>query len=253
MYGSYSRGFKSGKFDLEFLHTDDTPFPQRPLDPEILDVFELGVKSTLRERSLLLNGAVFYNIWKDQQVFNVGVNGPEFFNLPRVPIEGAELETNWVPAQRLAASPRASACSTHEITDVDRHRLRPAPGRFPEGPRVAAVHRRSPPMPAWVATSISARALLGAACRRALPEHIQGEVQPPGAHRSSTTRASRLTRVRRTHSGRDDSMSWHSSATTSRARSTAWRSRICAAFRGRSTAYRTTVSCGTGLQARMNF
>ncbi len=34
IYGSYSRGFKSGKFDLEFLHTDDTPFPQRPLDPE---------------------------------------------------------------------------------------------------------------------------------------------------------------------------------------------------------------------------
>ena len=47
LYGSYSRGFKSGKFDLEFLHTNDTPFPQRPLEPEILDVFELGLKSTL--------------------------------------------------------------------------------------------------------------------------------------------------------------------------------------------------------------
>jgi iron complex outermembrane recepter protein len=89
LYGSYSRGFKSGKFDLEFLHTDDTPFPQRPLEPEILNVFELGIKS--REGgSLMLNAAAFYNIWKNQQVFNVGVNGPEFFNLPELPeqVEG---------------------------------------------------------------------------------------------------------------------------------------------------------------------
>ena len=50
LYGSYSRGFKSGKFDIEFLHTDDTPFPQRPLDPEILDAFEVGFKSTLLDR-----------------------------------------------------------------------------------------------------------------------------------------------------------------------------------------------------------
>jgi iron complex outermembrane receptor protein len=59
IYGSYSRGFKSGRFDMEFLHTDDTPFPQRPLKPEILDVFELGFKSTLLDKSLVLNGAIF--------------------------------------------------------------------------------------------------------------------------------------------------------------------------------------------------
>jgi len=98
-YGSYSRGFKSGKFDLEFLHTDDTPFPQRPLKPETLDAFELGVKSTLLDRSLVINGAFFYNVWKNQQVFNVGVNGPEFNNLPESKIYGAELEFHWVPAE----------------------------------------------------------------------------------------------------------------------------------------------------------
>lgn len=98
-YGSYSRGFKSGKFDLEFLHTTDTPFPQRSLSPETLDAFELGFKSTLLDRSLVFNGAFFYNIWKDQQVFNVGLNGPEFNNLPESRIYGAEFEVTWVPAQ----------------------------------------------------------------------------------------------------------------------------------------------------------
>lgn len=97
-YGSYSRGFKSGKFDLEFLHTNDTPFPQRSLKPETLDAFELGFKSTLMDRSLVFNGAVFYNTWKNQQVFNVGVNGPEFNNLPESKIYGAEFEVTWVPA-----------------------------------------------------------------------------------------------------------------------------------------------------------
>ena len=117
LYGSYSRGFKSGKFDLEFLHTNDTPFPQRPLNPETLDVFELGWKSTLLDRRLIVNGATFYNIWKDQQVFNVGVNGPEFFNLPESQIWGAELETSWVPAERWLVSANLGFLHT-ELTDV---------------------------------------------------------------------------------------------------------------------------------------
>jgi iron complex outermembrane receptor protein len=116
-YGSYSRGFKSGKFDLEFLHTDDTPFPQRPLKPETLDAFEVGMKSTLANNTLLLNAAVFYNVWKDQQVFNVGVNGPEFFNLPESKIKGAELETNWVPGQGWLVSANLGVLDT-ELTDV---------------------------------------------------------------------------------------------------------------------------------------
>jgi len=116
LYGSYSRGFKSGKFDLEFLHTDDTPFPQRPLKPETLDAFELGVKSTLNN-TLLLNAAVFYNIWKDQQVFNVGVNGPEFFNLPESQIYGAELETQWKPEATWLISGALGLLHT-EITDA---------------------------------------------------------------------------------------------------------------------------------------
>jgi iron complex outermembrane receptor protein len=116
VYGGYSRGFKSGKFDMEFLHTDDTPFPQRPLDPEILDTFEIGFKSTTGD-ALLFNAAVFYNIWKDQQVFNVGVNGPEFFNLPESKIYGAEAELEWAPARDWLITGSLGYLHT-EITDV---------------------------------------------------------------------------------------------------------------------------------------
>lgn len=116
LYGGYSRGFKSGKFDMEFLHTDDTPFPQRPLDPEILNTLELGFKSTI-DSAVLLNAAVFYSIWKDQQVFNVGVNGPEFFNLPESRIYGVEAELDWAPAETWLITGSLGYLHT-EITDV---------------------------------------------------------------------------------------------------------------------------------------
>ena len=117
MYASYSRGFKSGKFDLEFLHTNDTPFPQRSLKPETLDAFELGLKSELFDHTLVFNAAVFYNIWKNQQVFNVGVNGPEFDNLPESQIYGAELELTWVPADGWLINGGLGLLHT-ELTDV---------------------------------------------------------------------------------------------------------------------------------------
>jgi iron complex outermembrane receptor protein len=132
LYGSYSRGFKSGKFDVEFLHTDDTPFPQRPLVPEILDAFEIGLKSTLLDRRLTFNAAVFYNIWKNQQVFNVGVNGPEFFNLPESKIKGAELETNWAPAERWLVSANVGLLDT-QITDATGINFDLRQGDFQEG------------------------------------------------------------------------------------------------------------------------
>ena len=117
LYGSYSRGFKSGKFDLEFLHTNDTPFPQRTLKPETLDAFELGLKSELFDHSLIFNVALFYNIWKNQQVFNVGVNGPEFNNLPESKIYGAEFELTWVPADGWLINGSLGLLHT-ELTDV---------------------------------------------------------------------------------------------------------------------------------------
>ena len=127
-YASYSRGFKSGKFDMEFLHTDDTPFPQRPLKPEILNVFELGIKSK-PGNSLLFNAAAFYNVWKDQQVFNVAPTGPQFFNLPESKIYGAEFETQWVPAEnwRVDASLGLLHTELTDVTGIDYDKIVPGP------------------------------------------------------------------------------------------------------------------------------
>jgi iron complex outermembrane receptor protein len=132
LYANYSRGFKSGKFDLEFLHTRDTPFPRRPLDVETLDSYEIGFKSTLYDRTLLFNGAIFFNVWQDQQVFNVGVNGPEFFNLPESQVLGAEFELNWIPAENWVVTAGVGLLNS-EITDATGINFDLGQGDFQEG------------------------------------------------------------------------------------------------------------------------
>ena len=136
VYGSYSRGFKSGKFDVEFLHTVDTPFPQRSLKVETLDVVEFGFKSTLLDGRMQLNGAVFHNIWTDQQVFNVGANGPEFSNLPESKIIGGELEVKFIPAETWLVTGGLGLLDT-EITDATGINFDLGQGEFQEGHELA--------------------------------------------------------------------------------------------------------------------
>lgn len=65
-YVSYSRGFKSGTFNL-------LPLDQPALNPEIVDAYEVGLKSTLAEGRFTFNVAAFWNDIKDPQVFVVKV------------------------------------------------------------------------------------------------------------------------------------------------------------------------------------
>lgn len=69
VYGSWSRGFKSGGFNGRFDTTvpGAAAVPIPAFDPEVVDTYEGGFKATLLERRLLLNGAVFYNKYRDKQ------------------------------------------------------------------------------------------------------------------------------------------------------------------------------------------
>ena len=97
-YASYSRGFKSGAFDTRalaaFAGTAD-----EPVEPEFLDAFEIGFKSTLADGTMELNGAFFFYVWEDRQQFDVDDLGrPAFLNIPEAEITGFDLEMKWVPA-----------------------------------------------------------------------------------------------------------------------------------------------------------
>ena len=95
LYGSISRGIKSGGFTAHNLTAASPPFA-----PEKLLAYEVGVKSDIT-RALRVNASVFYYDYTDQQVLskfltNTGYIG-SFINAPKSRIDGGELSLDWVP------------------------------------------------------------------------------------------------------------------------------------------------------------
>lgn len=62
-FASVARGAKAGGFNL----TGSTP-DRQTFDPEFNWTYELGIKSTLADGRLVLNGSIFYTDWTDIQV-----------------------------------------------------------------------------------------------------------------------------------------------------------------------------------------
>lgn len=102
VYGNISRGFNAGTYSAYYL---TSPQSLQPTDAETVIAYELGFKSTLFDRRLQLNGAVFYNDWDNIQVSAVenrsGIEASYLVNGKGADIYGAELEaiakpsSNW--------------------------------------------------------------------------------------------------------------------------------------------------------------
>ena len=71
VYGSVATGFKSGGFNGSFLGNDPVTVSVqlRPINPENVTAFEVGEKATLFDHRLTLDAALFYNAYKNEQVF----------------------------------------------------------------------------------------------------------------------------------------------------------------------------------------
>jgi iron complex outermembrane receptor protein len=104
-YVKVNRGFKSGGFNVR-AQNNIYPVPSVVVDDEVMTVAEVGVKSVLANRSLVLNAAVFYGDYTDVQVSTFtayDANGDgvddsffgDFLNAGDATIKGAELEYNW--------------------------------------------------------------------------------------------------------------------------------------------------------------
>ena len=85
VYGSYSRGFKSGIFNLF-----GGPIP--PVDPEILDAYEVGFKSEFADGRVRLNGAAYYYEYDDLQLSYQIEGAAVVINAANAEIKGVDLE-----------------------------------------------------------------------------------------------------------------------------------------------------------------
>ena len=112
-YFTYSHGFKSGGYNDQTGTGGNPiePIQARPVEPEIADSFEIGMRSEWLNNRLRLNLTGFYVTYDDSQqqlLARIGVDRDNdgvdeasfqetrFFNAAEVKVYGAELEATWL-------------------------------------------------------------------------------------------------------------------------------------------------------------
>jgi iron complex outermembrane receptor protein len=128
-YLSLSRGFKSGGFNVR---AQATQFPEsaEPFDDEVLTVAEIGLKSVLADRQLVLNTALFYGDYADIQVstfasYDSDGDGADdaffgnFVNAGAATMMGFELELDWSSASWFGLSGNLSYLDADPDTFLD--------------------------------------------------------------------------------------------------------------------------------------
>ncbi|MFT7286712.1 MAG: iron complex outermembrane receptor protein [Halieaceae bacterium] len=133
LYGGYSQGWKAGSFDPRGANFA-TPAVEQGFDPEELDSWELGLKTTWWDGRAVTNVAVFYSDYQDMQIpGSVGVdtdgNGvnDDFVgtvtNAGQSEISGLEIEGNLLFTENFSAQFAASfldaSFKEYLIGDVD--------------------------------------------------------------------------------------------------------------------------------------
>lgn len=93
-YISYNRGFKSGLYNASFLQST-------PVNPELLDAYEVGFKSELLERRLRLNATAFYYDYTDIQLTQFVNSIAILRNAAEAEIYGIEVETEYLLNNKL--------------------------------------------------------------------------------------------------------------------------------------------------------
>lgn len=105
LYGSVSRGFNAGSFSPYFL---GSPEAMEPTKPATDITYEAGFKWTTLQNRMQLNGALYYNDWKNIQVTAIenraGINAPYLTNAQGAYIYGGELELKARPVPQWTLS-----------------------------------------------------------------------------------------------------------------------------------------------------
>lgn len=98
IYATFSRGFKSGGFNYPAVG-------QKPLNPEVLDMYEVGLKSELLDRTLRLAASAYYYDYSNLQVTRaagIGVGTVVVTeNAANARLYGLDVEANFAPSDNL--------------------------------------------------------------------------------------------------------------------------------------------------------
>ncbi len=96
-YASYSRGYKGGGFNFsrDFSDVFTGAAPDLSFDAEFVDAYEIGFKTDWFSNHLILNAAIYHNVYENFQLNTF--NGIQFVvtTVPEVTVDGAELDLIW--------------------------------------------------------------------------------------------------------------------------------------------------------------
>lgn len=97
VYGSYNRGFKSGVFSSAQLGAP-------PANPEKLDAYEIGFKSTNDARTIRFNAAAFLYKYKDIQLTQTKGGSLLVLNAAKATLKGFDFEGEGVLSKNLSVT-----------------------------------------------------------------------------------------------------------------------------------------------------
>lgn len=90
VFASYATGYKSG--GINQTAAISLGASNAVYDPEFVDAFEVGIKSTLLDGRMQLNSSIYRNEYDDLQFQIFGAAGPEAFNAEGATVQGWEVE-----------------------------------------------------------------------------------------------------------------------------------------------------------------
>lgn len=109
-YASYNRGFKSGLFNLNVFNPATGPGPG--VAPEILDAFEVGLKTEFLNNRVRLNTAAFLYKYEDLQVSISTPGGNTILNAAQATMYGGEVELLAAPTDNFTINAGLSLLHT---------------------------------------------------------------------------------------------------------------------------------------------
>jgi iron complex outermembrane recepter protein len=118
---SYNRGFKSGSYNTT------APYDP-PTEPEILDAYEIGLKSTLLDNRLRLNMAAFFYDYSEIQLSKISGAAQTILNAAEAEVIGFDMDFDAVLTDNLSLTGGIA------LLDTEYKELSDAPVSFPAGP-----------------------------------------------------------------------------------------------------------------------
>ncbi|MNU28280.1 Pesticin receptor precursor [compost metagenome] len=94
-YGSYARGYKSFGYNLDRVQTGVTPTASLLFPSETVDSFELGLKNTLFNRTVLLNLTYFNQKFEDFQLNTFLGTAFVVESIPELKSQGVDADFVW--------------------------------------------------------------------------------------------------------------------------------------------------------------